>query len=112
MDVISVQENYKPKRFHNIIVNVFDLILYYTLILLPRALFQLEPKLLLGVDALVQSQVGIPVIVKTILLSSMVRSLILLKVHLSPASSFSDSLHSFRNALYILIYAPLRRLCV
>ena len=61
-------ENFGSKGFHNIIVNVFDVILEYTQALLTHALYQLEPKPLLEVDVLVHDQGSITVNVKPILL--------------------------------------------
>ena len=54
--------------FHNIITNVFEVVLQYFMIIPPYALSQLESKLLIKVDALVHYQVGIPVIIKSITL--------------------------------------------
>ena len=60
-------KNYDSEGFNNIIVNVFNLIMEYTLMLFPHAISQLKPKLLLELNVLVHTQVSIPVIFKPIL---------------------------------------------
>ena len=47
IDALGVLENSNSEEFHNIIVNIFDLILEYTSVFLPHALTQLEPNLFL-----------------------------------------------------------------
>ena len=68
LDVFRITENYDTEGLHNIIVNVFEVVLEYSTALPPHALSQLEPNILLRVDTLVQSQIGIPVVVKPIFL--------------------------------------------
>ena len=68
LNVFNATENYDLEGFHNIIVNVFKVILEYAPMLPPHTLFQLQPKILLKVDELVQPQVGITVIFKPIFL--------------------------------------------
>ena len=52
LKAFSIAENSNSEGFHNIIVNVFDVILEYALILPLYALSQLKPNLLIKVDAL------------------------------------------------------------
>ena len=68
LETFRVMENYRSKGFHNIIANVFDVILEYTLMLLPNNFPQLETKLILNVGSLVQYQVSISVVVNLIFL--------------------------------------------
>ena len=69
LDAFIVTDNYDSEGFHNIIVNLFDVILKFATMLPPHALSQLEPNILLVVDALVQSNVVITFVVKPIFLS-------------------------------------------
>ena len=61
MDALSVMDNSEMEGFHNITVNLFDVILEYSPMLTPHAVSQVKPNLLLKVNALVQSQIFIPV---------------------------------------------------
>ena len=65
-DALSILENSDSEGFHHIIMNIFDMILEYTPMFLPHALPQLEPNLLLKFDALIHSQISIPVSVNPI----------------------------------------------
>ena len=49
--------------------NVFWVVLEYDTMLPPHALSQIETNLIIELDALVQSEVGIPIIVKPVFLS-------------------------------------------
>ena len=60
-DALGVLENYNYEGFQNIIVNIFDVILEYTPMFLPRALPQLETNIFFKVDALIRAQVSISV---------------------------------------------------
>ena len=64
----SVIDNYDLEGFHNIIVNVFDVILEYNKMIPLHVIYQIEPKLLLKVYARFQYQVGLPVIINPIFL--------------------------------------------
>ena len=68
LNAFSVTENYDTEGFHNIIANVFEVVLEYATVLPTHALYQLKPNILLGVDIIVQYQVGILVVVKSIFL--------------------------------------------
>ena len=50
-DVLSVLESYDSEGFHNIIVNIFDVILEDATMFLPHNLPQIEPNIFLRVDA-------------------------------------------------------------
>ena len=64
--MLSVPDNSDSEWFHNIIANLFGMILVYTPMYLPHALSQIKPKILIEVDALVQYQVGISAVIKPI----------------------------------------------
>ena len=68
LEALIIVENSDSEWFQNIIVNIFDVVLEYTPMLLQHALSQFEINLRLEVDALVQPQVRNPVIIKTIFL--------------------------------------------
>ena len=68
LDALSVTDNFKLEGFHNIIVNLFDVIQEYTPMILSHAISQIEPKILLEVDAIFHNQVSIHVIANTICL--------------------------------------------
>ena len=68
LNAIVVAENYDTGWIHNIIAKVFKVILKDAVVLPPHAIYQLKTKLLLGFDAIVHYQVGIPVISKSITL--------------------------------------------
>ena len=61
-DVLDLAENSDTEWFHNIIANVFQVVLVDASVIPPHALTQLEPKLLIEVDAFIKSQVVIPII--------------------------------------------------
>ena len=42
-DALSVLENYEPERLHNIIADIFHMVLEGALMFPPHALFQIEP---------------------------------------------------------------------
>ena len=60
MDVLGVLENSDSEGFHNIVVNIFDVILEDAPIYPPHALLELEPNIFLKVKAYVHTQVHIP----------------------------------------------------
>ena len=53
LNTISVAENYDTDWFHNIIANIFQVVLVDAPVIPPHRLSQLEPKLLLEVNAFV-----------------------------------------------------------
>ena len=57
MDVLSVMEYYNPEMLHNIIANIFYMVLQGALMLPPHNLTQLEPQLFIKVAAPIWSQV-------------------------------------------------------
>ena len=59
-------ENSDTEGFHNIIANLFEVVLEFATIIPPHEIYQLEPNLLLEVNALVQSHLVIPVVVKPV----------------------------------------------
>ena len=65
---LNVMENFDSEGFCNIIMNIFDVILEYTPVILPHALYQIELKLLIKFDALIHAQLRIPVSVNAIYL--------------------------------------------
>ena len=65
-NALGVVDNYDTKWFQNIIVNVFRVVLVDALVIPPHALCQLEPNILLEVDAFIKPQVGTPVISNTV----------------------------------------------
>ena len=69
LDALSVVDNSNSEGFHNIIVNLFTVVLEYTPRFLLHALSQLEPSMLLKIDVLVHVQISTNVIVKPVLLS-------------------------------------------
>ena len=66
LNALSVMDSCEMEWFHNIIANVFGMILVYTSMYLPHALSQIKPKILIEVNALVQYQVGISAVIKPI----------------------------------------------
>ena len=64
LNALGLADNYDTEWLHNVIANIFEVVLKYTLVLPPHSLYQLEPKLIIEVSALVQSQVGILIISK------------------------------------------------
>ena len=66
MDALGVQENFGSEAFHNIIVNIFDVILEDSPIFLLYDIPQLEPNHFLKVNSPVRAQLSSPVCVKTI----------------------------------------------
>ena len=67
-NALGVAESSDIECFHNIISNVFQVVLVYALVIPRHALPQLKPKLLLEVYTFSKSQVGIPVISNTVTL--------------------------------------------
>ena len=67
-DVLGILEDSDSKGLHNIIVDIFYVVLEDAPMFLPHALPQLEPNILIKVDALIHSQIIIPVCVRSILL--------------------------------------------
>ena len=65
-NALGVVENYDTKGFNNIISNVFQVVMLDAPVIPPHSFPQLEPKLLLEVDAFIKSQVDIPVIPNTV----------------------------------------------
>ena len=65
-NALGVAESSDIECFHNIISNVFQVVLVYALVIPRHALPQLKPKLLLEVYTFSKSQVGIPVISSTV----------------------------------------------
>ena len=61
-DAIIVMDNSDSDWFHNIIMNIFDVVLEDALMLFLYALPQLEPNLFIKVDASVASQLHTPLI--------------------------------------------------
>ena len=68
LNALRVAENSDTEWLHNAISNIFEVVLKDGPLLPPHRLSQLEATLLLEVDALVQSQVGIPVIISSVTL--------------------------------------------
>ena len=68
LNTLGVAENSEMEWFQNIVANVFKVVLVDASVLPPHALYQLEPKKLLGVDAFIKSQVSIPVISNSVFL--------------------------------------------
>ena len=68
-DALGILENYDSEGFHNIIVNIFDMVLEYAPMFLPHALPQLKPNLFLKVNAPVHYQLIIPTCFNTIYLT-------------------------------------------
>ena len=68
LNEFSVTENSDTEWFHNIIVNLFLVVREYTVVLPPNSLSQLKPNILLKLDSLFQSWVGILVVVKPVTL--------------------------------------------
>ena len=64
--MLGVLENYDPESFHNVIANIFELVLKDVPVLHPLSLYQLEPNILLVVDSCFQSQFSIPFIIKSV----------------------------------------------
>ena len=60
--------NSDTEGFHNIIANIFEVVLEYATMLPLHAIYQLKPNILIEVEALVQSQVCIPVVVNPVFL--------------------------------------------
>ena len=117
LDVFRITDSYDTEGLHNIIVNVFEVVLEYSTALPPHALSQLEPNILLKVDALFHSEVGIPVVSKSITLIPSLEVSVNIsfkspRVHLSPVISFTDWLHSNRTVLYLLRADILSMVCV
>ena len=67
-NALGIADNSNTEWFHNISAKVFQVILVVASVLPPHALPQLEPKLVLEVNAFIKSQVGIPVISNTVFL--------------------------------------------
>ena len=67
-NALDVAENSDTEWFHNIIVNVFQVVLLEASVIPPHALTQLEPNFLLETNTFIKSQVGIPVISNTVTL--------------------------------------------
>ena len=67
-NALSVAENSDTEWFHNIIVNLFQVVLVDALVLPPHALSQLKLNPPLEVDAFIKYQLGIPVISNTVFL--------------------------------------------
>ena len=53
MDALGVQENSDSERFHNIIVNLFDVILEYTPMFIPHAIPHIKPNTFLKLYAII-----------------------------------------------------------
>ena len=69
LNALGLADNSDTEWLHNVIANIFDLVLKDVPVLHPLSLYQLEPNILLVVDALVQSNVVITFVVKPIFLS-------------------------------------------
>ena len=69
-NVLRVAENSHMEWFHNIITDVFQVVLVEALVLPQHALPQLKPKPIIKVDTFIKSQVGTPVISKTFFIQS------------------------------------------
>ena len=67
-NALSVAEDSETEGFHNIIVNILQVVLVDDLVLPPHAFPQLELKLPLKVYAFINSQVIVPVISNTVFL--------------------------------------------
>ena len=65
----SLTDKSDTEWLHNIIANIFQVVQYYAAVVPPHTLYQLGPNLLLKVGALVQTQVGFPIIDHTVTLS-------------------------------------------
>ena len=65
-DALGVLEDYDSEGFHNVIENMFDMVLEDTMMFLPHPLTQLEPNLFLKVYAPLYDRVSIPVYVDII----------------------------------------------
>ena len=51
MDALGVLEDYDSEGFHNVIVNIVDMVLEGAMMFLPHDLTQLKPNIFLKVDA-------------------------------------------------------------
>ena len=60
VDTISELDNSDPGGFHNVIVNIFYVVLEGSLVPLPHVLTQLEPNISIKVNASITSQLHIP----------------------------------------------------
>ena len=69
MNAIGVAENSETEWLHNSISNIFYVVLEYAMVIPLHTLSLLKTKLFLKVDALVKTQVGIPIIGKRVTLS-------------------------------------------
>ena len=58
-DVLCVLDNYDPERFHNVIANIFDVVLVGAMMLPPHALPQLEQNMFIKFVAPNRSQIHI-----------------------------------------------------
>ena len=65
-NALGLADNSEKEFLHNIIMNVFQVVLVDALMISPHALPQLEPNLLLEVDAFIKSQLGTPFISNTV----------------------------------------------
>ena len=69
ISAFSVTENSETEWLHNSIANIFYVVLEYSVVIPLHTLSLLKTKLLIKVDALVKTQVGIPIIGKRVTLS-------------------------------------------
>ena len=67
-NTIGVVDNSDMEGFHNIIADVFQVVLVDALVIPLYAFTQIEPNLLLEVNTLIKYQVGIPVLFNTVFL--------------------------------------------
>ena len=117
MDMLSILENSYSERFHNFIVNIFDVALVHAPMPLPNNLPQIEPNIFLKVDTSVASQLHILEPSFASVFSqfhnyAMKKYFVGPSLHWSPNSHFADSLHSAKIILYLLRSDTLRMYCM
>ena len=66
LNKLSVMENSDTEWLHNVISDILEVVLIDALLLPPLRIYQLKPNVLLKVDPLVQYQIGILVIRKSV----------------------------------------------
>ena len=71
LGAISIVDNYDMEWIHNVIANIFEMVLKGDLVFPPHRIYQLRPKIFIKFNKLFYSKVFIPVIAntKTLILS-------------------------------------------